>query len=497
MRLRFILFLFVSAICGCATAGDAAFYKDLEAQVEKATLYPNEQTLLTHRIYARVDLRYEGFQKEPVLPFMWFEIYPFELKDVNSKVVKRNGLKWVSATIKKTAIFPMKPGNFTLYPGQIKATFMTSKNQKEQMQESLLYDPITINVIDFPKEGMPDDFNGFSGMFSLTTEGTVAKEKQGEYILIILKVSGEGNIRQVPMPKLNIPNGLSIKNVIEKVEIKYANSKVEGNKTFEVEIRPEKPGSFKIPAPHFSFFDVATKTYVQVKGQDHEFVIASLSQFDDASDFKNLKGNKIAMLLDISGSMMAKDFAPEDRLTFAKKSIIQLLSDPRMQKNSTGLTAFAKQTKEVWPFGSYKKEYIDSIHSIESTEPQADGTAIGSALYEAVKEFDKISVHTGKKFILLITDGTLNAGYIDGATAAHFAAEKLIPVYSIGIGKGGKVPFTIKDKDFGNREIETDVEIDEKALEEIARVTNGKSFIVKSETDFKTAVQELAEIFSS
>ncbi len=495
MRRKLLLTLFLLVLApGYILAAKQNFFTEVDASVTKSNLYPNEQTLLAYTLFTRVDLRYEGFKKEPAFPFQWFEKKPFG-GSVETKNVTRKGLKAVSAVVQETAVFPMRPGNYTLTPGTINTTYKTNPEQKERINDFIPLNPINVTVREFPKGGKPEDFNGFTGKFSLTSVNSLKKENEGDYILLNLQVAGEGNVRQIPLPIIDLPQGLSIDHIQEEVNVKWEKGVVKGVKKFSVKIRPEKAGSFKIPAPHLSYFEADSETYRSIMGQAFQQVILELPKPVPGFDIRKSEGNKINILFDISSSMLAKDFKPQDRISIAKQSLKDLLINEKMRSNLTQLITFAREPHEVWPLGPDNKEHLDLLNTIETAKINEDGTAIGSAIYEAIKNLEDIQFEKGKRFILLITDGSVNAGYIDSITAAHFAAEKSIPIYCIGIGKGGKVSFPIKDKDFGDREIEAEVDIDTQTLEQISRITHGKSFVVKNETDFKLAVQELSESF--
>ncbi|MBQ3832255.1 MAG: VWA domain-containing protein, partial [Bacteroidales bacterium] len=113
-------------------------------------------------------------------------------------------------------------------------------------------------------------------------------------------------------------------------------------------------------------------------------------------------------------------------------------------------------------FGSIKSGLID------------DGTAIGLGLATAVNRLrDSKAV---SKVIILLTDGENNMGNISPTTAAEFAKEYGIRVYTIGIGKNGKAPYPFKTA-FGTTVYQDiDVKIDEESLTQIAEMTDGKYF---------------------
>lgn len=487
------LVLFLSFMAVRPAAAKFEYRNLVEATPSNSSPYPNEPVLITYTLYTRVDVRYEGFEVEPSLPFQWFETQT-QKPDIRTEKVEKEGLNAIAADVKKLIVYPMKPGTFTLEPGTANLSYRLDRRDKEATKDQLAYPPVMLTVREFPAEGKPADFTGMTGKFELASKSSVIQKDGGDYIQLVLEVSGEGNIRQMPVPSLDLPQDLLIHETKSELKTKWSGDRFSGTKKFTLLLQPQKTGVFKISEPHFSTFDAAAGKYISIKGKTHEETIAALPRPGQSFDVKQSQGNKIKILLDVSGSMMALDFKPKDRIGFAKESLKELLSDKRMQPQIVGVSIFARENQTLLPFNINKKENLDSIQSIEIGK-QADGTAIGSALYEAVQSFE--GVKSGKKFILLVTDGDQNAGYIDGLTAAHMAKDNVIQIYCVGIGKGGKVPFRIKDDDFGDREIDAEVKINMNALNSISELTQGKAYSVKSEQDFKNAIQELAGIFSA
>ena len=105
----------------------------VQAWVDRKTLYQNEQMLLTYSLYTRYDTRYEGFDKEPETSGFWIEEFPMG-RDVPRETVRQNGKRYVKADVKKLALFPTAPGNYTIQPGTLKVSI------REEPQGSNAFD---------------------------------------------------------------------------------------------------------------------------------------------------------------------------------------------------------------------------------------------------------------------------------------------------------------------------------------------------------------------
>ena len=184
------------------------------------------------------------------------------------------------------------------------------------------------------------------------------------------------------------------------------------------------------------------------------------------------RGIDIVMALDVSGSMYAEDFHPENRLMLAKEEAKRFI---RGRKNDRiGLVVYAKKSFTQCPL---TLDYEILINLLDQVHIGAlkDGTAIGLGIANAVnrlRDSEAIS-----KVIILLTDGENNSGNIDPLTAAELARKFNIKIYAIGIGKEGVAPFPVDDPIFGRRYIQHHFKIDERSLQKIADITGGQFFV--------------------
>lgn len=183
------------------------------------------------------------------------------------------------------------------------------------------------------------------------------------------------------------------------------------------------------------------------------------------------KGVDIIISMDISGSMLAEDFKPENRLAVAKqeaKKFIQSRENDRM-----GLVVFARDAFTQCPLTLDYEILIGLLDQIQ-IGMIPDGTAIGMGIATAVNRLRESD--TKSKVIILITDGENNAGKIDPITAAELARTFKIKIYTVGVGRGGLVPFPVNDPLFGKRYVQAKVEVDEFSLKRIADISGGLFF---------------------
>lgn len=195
------------------------------------------------------------------------------------------------------------------------------------------------------------------------------------------------------------------------------------------------------------------------------------------------EGIDILLILDISGSMRAEDFKPDNRLHAAKAVIHDFLDDRKNDR--IGLVVFAGESFTQCPLTLDYRVLGNLLLNVEIGMLE-DGTAIGDALANAT---NRLRHSTAKsKIAILLTDGENNAGAIDPLTAAQAAKALDIKVYTIGMGKEGGAFIPYHDPIFGLQYSPNRTYVDEETLKQIAEITDGRYFRA-------TDNQKLAEIY--
>ncbi|MBR1927263.1 MAG: VWA domain-containing protein [Bacteroidales bacterium] len=199
------------------------------------------------------------------------------------------------------------------------------------------------------------------------------------------------------------------------------------------------------------------------------FFVIGLSRPQIGAKLKEykVKGAEIMVVLDVSNSMLARDYSP-DRLERAKLAISRITD--RLQGDRIGLIIFAGSSFVQLPVTT---DYVSAkmfLNSISTGSIPVQGTAIGDAINTAIRSFSAQSENS--RAIIVITDGENHED--DAVAAASQAAEAGIKVYTIGVGsvEGQPIPMNgglLKDKD-GNIVV---TKLDEDALKEIASAGGG------------------------
>ncbi|MBV6514050.1 MAG: hypothetical protein FMNOHCHN_03640 [Ignavibacteriaceae bacterium] len=201
------------------------------------------------------------------------------------------------------------------------------------------------------------------------------------------------------------------------------------------------------------------------------------------------KGVDIVIALDISGSMLAEDFKPENRLVVAKQEAAKFIHG--RENDRIGLVVFARKAFTQCPLTLDYDVLVRLLDDIQ-IGMISDGTAIGMGLATSVNRLRDSDAKS--KVVILITDGANNAGNIDPVTAAELAKTFGIKVYTVCIGRGGLVPFPMNDPLFGKRYVQAEVEIDEMILKRIADITGGLFFRARDTAALQEVYQRINEL---
>lgn len=181
------------------------------------------------------------------------------------------------------------------------------------------------------------------------------------------------------------------------------------------------------------------------------------------------EGIDIVLTMDVSTSMLARDFNP-DRLEASKDIAIQFIS--QRPADRMGIVVFAGESFTQCPLTTDRSTLINMMKEIQ-TDLIEDGTAIGNGLATAVSRMKDSDAKS--RVVILLTDGVNNRGEITPAMAAEIAKTYGIRVYTIGVGANGMAPYPVMTP-WGMELRNMQVEIDEALLKDIAEQTGGRYF---------------------
>ena len=202
-------------------------------------------------------------------------------------------------------------------------------------------------------------------------------------------------------------------------------------------------------------------------------LIVALARPRSGAHVENItsSGINIVLALDLSSSMLAQDFRPNNRLEVAKIRAKEFVRD--RESDRIGVVAFAGEALTQVPLTTDQAVVLQAIDNLQAGQLE-DGTAIGLGIATAANRLRDAPGRS--RVMIVVTDGVNNRGNIDPLSAAKAAAVYGIKIYGIGVGTEGVAPVPVGRDVFGLRFENQKVEIDEGLLRQIAALSGGRYF---------------------
>ncbi len=291
----------------------------IDIVLDKDTVYKGEQVIARYNLYTLYQISNFNITQNPALPGFWIR----NLNDNNypQKTQVTNGKQFRVVELKRVAMFPQKSGNLELdnieIEGYVKVKqtnrrrsndpfdifddpfFSSPFSRYKTEKRKIASDTKTLVVKELP-EPIPDGFTGGVGKFTAGASVENSNLKTNESLSLNFTINGDGNIKLLDGPILELPEGFEAYDTKVEENIYTNSGKVRGSKKFVYPIIPREPGKYKIPAIDWYYFDVERGNYKNYKlgpytvnvepGDDYT---DNQSTFDEgAYQLKPIKTNK-------------------------------------------------------------------------------------------------------------------------------------------------------------------------------------------------------------
>ena len=201
------------------------------------------------------------------------------------------------------------------------------------------------------------------------------------------------------------------------------------------------------------------------------------------------QGINIVLAIDLSSSMLAQDFQPQNRLEVAKDVVKRFVA--ARSSDRIGLVAFAAEALTQVPLTTDYPVVNAAVDNLAAGQLE-DGTAIGTAIATAANRLRNAPGRS--RVMILLTDGDNNRGSIDPRTAGKAAAAFGIKIYAIGVGTEGMAPVPVGRGLFGLRYENRPVRIDEALLTDIANESGGRYFRARDAAALQRIYQQIDQL---
>jgi len=250
----------------------------LKAFIDHKSAFQNQQILVEYKLYFRVDVRSYNIEKVPANPGFWMEEFKMPSQpQVSTEII--NGVTYRVATLRKVALFPTRSGELAIEPMTISLDAVVKQKRKTRsifddffndpfgrtVKTTVSSQPLKITVKPLPNKGRPKDFDGVVGKYTIMLKADKTELKANEAVSVKLSIRGDGNVKLLKAPKINLPADMEIYDPKEKTNITRNNNIISGSKVIEYVVVPRFQGDYKIDPVLFSYFDPVKIRYVTLK----------------------------------------------------------------------------------------------------------------------------------------------------------------------------------------------------------------------------------------
>ncbi|GAB3914048.1 BatD family protein [Mucilaginibacter boryungensis] len=259
----------------------------LRASVSKTKAYIGEQLNVTYRLYTRVGILQNQYDKLPELNGFWSQDLN-EHKQPTAAVWRTeilNGTRYNVADIKETIVFPERSGDLTIDPFAMTLVVRVPAPAHDIMEEffgnsfkdekvKLKSPPIIVHVKDLPAAGKPVDFSGAVGTFTLSADLDKKALKANESLNYNVKITGVGNIMLVKNPTVGFPPDFEKYDPKVTDTLSKEGGKIHGSKLYNYLLIPRHEGNYTIDPIKFTYFNPATERYVTLTSKAFPVAVA-------------------------------------------------------------------------------------------------------------------------------------------------------------------------------------------------------------------------------
>jgi hypothetical protein len=242
-------------------------------EVSKKTCYPGEAIRASYKLYSRVNMEAHITKRPSFSGFSSIDV-PDDVAG-ESSLVKLKGKVYRVYPIRTVQLYPLQAGQQTLQPVEIDATVQYRKINDTQVYQydpfaastSISHpfvvksEPVVINVLPFPEEAKPADFNGVTGNFTIESSADYPDLAKKEAGILKVTIAGSGNWAMLQQPDIKWPQGVDVFEPAITEKLDSQAMPVTGVRTYSFPFSGNKAGNITIPGVSFTYFDPIKKQY--------------------------------------------------------------------------------------------------------------------------------------------------------------------------------------------------------------------------------------------
>ena len=274
------------------------------ATLGEERVYVNQPVVVEYRIFTRVDVDGVSIVRQPGTAGFWVE----ELASPQrQEQVVRNGVQYASQVIRRVALFPASAGPQRVDPLVLEAQVRVQRRSRRdpfggifgdsvfgrRMPVSIASNALALDVLPAPPGG-PASYTGFVGSLAVSAGVDRAEAETNDALTLRVDVSGDGNIRTLPEPTLNLPAAFEVYPPEMREEVEPAADGVRGRRVYEYVVVPREPGRVTIPPVELAYFDPDRGAYAVASSDPIDLTITG-----DAAPAPVLPGGRARTAVDL------------------------------------------------------------------------------------------------------------------------------------------------------------------------------------------------------
>ena len=253
----------------------------IETEVSRTRVFENEPVVVEYRIFTRVTVDSYTISMLPQATGFWTE--RLERSDAPQvERVVRDGSEYLTATVRRVALFPTGPGERTIDPLGIEAQVRVPDRRRRnplgdffgasglfnrRVPVAVASRPVTIEVLPLPAEGRPGSFTGHVGELDVATSADRSSVAANEALTLRVDLTGTGNLRALGAPEIDFPDEFEVFPPETSESIAPGGGSIRGSRSYEYVLIPRASGSVTIPPVEVSYFDPRSRTFGTARSQ--------------------------------------------------------------------------------------------------------------------------------------------------------------------------------------------------------------------------------------
>jgi hypothetical protein len=254
---------------------DTSLDVNFRALTEPETVYVGQQANYEVAVFLNETVR-DRLRRNPTFyPPDMQAMLAYDLPPVTGEPPKRKvGTRCFDALVYQRALFPLVPGRFVIAPAQlVYALPLSSSFFSREESHELVTDSTILVAVDPPSAGRPSEYMGAVGNLSIASRLDSRHGRVGDPMLLTVRLSGAGNVKLFPPPRLDIP-WANLVRADERVQVDSAARKIRGAKEFDWVLTPKVAGELDVPPIRYGYFNPDTRRYAVAAAAAEHVTIA-------------------------------------------------------------------------------------------------------------------------------------------------------------------------------------------------------------------------------